>query len=201
MEFPEALNEIVRVIVTDNPRSPVEDQVKAAMLEWLECEERTQDWIDMLERHAVQQIVWDRRHTINTSEKRALGAFGGPSKVGLGEGEVVRIAGETLLETLTICGVVLGDITGKQLHEFASAERNRAAGYLLNASFCEALQPLVGEEKTVRQCVKAKKVDAIWKRVLTQETSGRAGHGLTPRSSTPGRKTKPRQETLAMAGH
>lgn len=201
MEFPESLNDIVRCVVTENPRMPVEDQVKAAMREWLECEDRTQEWIDNLEIHAVSQMVWARRHTINTAVKRADGAFGGPAKVGITEGVVRKIATETLLETLTICGVVVGDITGKQLHEFAAAEKNRANGYMRNARFCLALQPLVAEDKTVRQCVTAKKADAIWKKVVGEETSGRATPEPAPSVRLPGRKTKPPQEALAMAGH
>lgn len=199
MLFPETLNAIIRD-AHEKHKDDIDAALRVTLAAWRKTEERA-DWLDALEENAVRGLIHDRRSHINNAEKRKLGLFGGPAKVGMTEGAVLKIATETLLENLTICGVVLGDITGKQLHEFAAAEKNRAAGYMRNARFCLALQPLVPEDKTVRQCVTAKKADAIWKKVVGEETSGRAIDPLPPKGALPGRKAKPPQEELAMAGH
>ena len=122
---------------------------------------------NLLVTSAVQEMVYDIRHQMNTEIKNQEGREGGKTKV-KSSSDAVKAVYESSYFNLFIGGSILGMLTGGELVDVASSERAIAAGYTFNADLALELSRIVPEDKTVRQSVSSKKLDAIAKRIKKQ---------------------------------
>lgn len=158
--YPQSLLNIVRRAAAKH-RDDIDKAVDVADREWGKSDERA-EWIDSMIRRELRTMIHEIRHQSNVSIRRESGAYGQPAKVSLATGAVARVATD-VLRTYSICGVTLALITGKQLREFAKIEHDKAEGSAFNARLCERLTAFVTDDKTVGECLTAKKVTAIMK--------------------------------------
>lgn len=117
--------------------------------------------VDFLIHKALQDLVYEKRHTMNVSMKRAASEYGGLGKVISGHSEGLARAARSVY-LYHIGGSTLGALTGDQLEQIATDEQMIADGHLFNANLCLKLQPLVKKGKTVKDCVNEKKLNAIF---------------------------------------
>lgn len=147
------------------------------------------DYVDGLVYGQIRHMHHDVRHTANVATRKAAGEYGGPAKVTLSEGAANAAAAASLLKTYLINGRTLGDITGKELPAIRDAERNRGAGCYFNAALCEALGPLVADDKRVDECLTDQKALAIFKRVQKSNAGAAASDGAKPKRHLPQHQT------------
>jgi hypothetical protein len=172
MDTPEALLTFVKEAIVATQNTDVDSATKLAYSRWRKHPDYETHRDAMIEEF-VRSVVCDQRHATNKNLRRDAGDFGGGAKVSLSTGAVNRVMEQCLLDTYVINGKRLGDILGSELPEFAKAERERASGHAVNAALCERLQPLVGKEKSVRECVKDRKAWQILREVKSPKR-GRA---------------------------
>ena len=116
------------------------------------------------ELQACLEIIYDERHRSTYGEKHRIVAVPAP-KVIMGNSKIVQRAASCVYDTIFLGGKALGNLFGKELPVIAETERAIANGHSMNAELCEQLSPLVAKQKTVRQCVTAKRIEAIWTRI------------------------------------
>jgi hypothetical protein len=119
--------------------------------------------IDALITDAIRQMVYEARHASNTAMKRQAGVYGQPAKVQAGTSEAVQKLYSSVYQ-MRIAGTMLGLIRGSELPSLAETERSIASGHTLNAVLIESLIGLVGDDKTVQQCVSEKKLKTLLKK-------------------------------------
>lgn len=117
------------------------------------------DYVDGLVRKAIRGMIHDYRHAEDVAMRKESREFGGEAKVKAGDA-VNRVARS--LYSYLIGGVTLGVIKGCQLAKIGAEEAMRAGGHDFNARLCKALEPLVSNHKTVRQCVKESKLRQLF---------------------------------------
>lgn len=166
MDYPSSLLGIVRNAATKH-KDDIDEAVACAERAWNDDPERA-EWIDQMVRGELRSLIHSFRHQSNVEIRKAAGVYGQPAKVTLETGAVARVASNVLLE-YTICGVVLGRITGKQLKVFAKTEQEKADGSAFNARLCNRLIEIVPEEKTVAECVTAKKAKSLIEEVAKSQ--------------------------------
>lgn len=169
MDTPKALLDLCREHAAKNP-DEIERAVKSALAEWQESDERTQEWIDGLERFAIREIVYRFRHSMNVDIRKQRGDFGKPADVTLGTGAANRVA-QYVLDQYSIDGRSLGGILGSELAALAKAESERANGHVFNATLCRKLAAIVPEDKTVREAVSNAKALALLRELQGKSTS------------------------------
>lgn len=118
--------------------------------------------VEELLRDAVQELIYDIRHRKNVQLKKQEAAYGGPSKVP-SRSPAVRRVHQSLYE-YHIAGRTLGDIRGAELETIADHESKTADGHRWNAWLCRELARTVPDDKTVRESVSKKKLQALFKR-------------------------------------
>jgi hypothetical protein len=130
------------------------------------------DWIAALVDNALREQIHFARHTSNRKLRKANGAYGGPGKVGASSalGDVAEAVYQQSVFNHTICGWLLGDIDKSDLLAFAETEDSKAAGSMFNASLCRECYQACAKRKgsTVRECLKEKEVEAMFKKILKQ---------------------------------
>lgn len=162
--------------------------------------------LDKLLIDAVRYLVLNKRHSLNIAMNRAAGVYS--QATGAKDVSALNRAAAEAVNYFNyyIAGRTLGDLTGAELPEIADAEREKGVGCFRNESILRALVPLVKGDKTVRQSVKPKQLEAIFQRVHSEDVAkpnqsktasanGRANLAVKPIETSPGRKTVP-----AMAG-
>lgn len=162
METPkemERLQKLVDDAVDQHPDS-IEDATEAVLkkanrVQWFEKLK------DELIRRAIAKLIHDTRHQINVAMRNASGDYGGPAKVTAGAASG-RIAMGVM--SYMIAGKTLGMLTGDELPEIAESEAARAEGHEFNVRLCRALAKIVKGEKTVKECVSATKLRAIFQK-------------------------------------
>lgn len=167
-----------------------------------------QELVDGMITDAVRHLVNDKRHNLNVAINRAAGAYSKPTEQADVTALNAAASASVNYFNYFIAGRTLGDLSGAELPELADIEHEKGIGCFRNESILRALAPLVKGDKTVREAVKPKQLEAIFLRVhsavselkptLASATSanGRAAHTAKSIPPLPGRKTKP-----AMAGH
>lgn len=123
---------------------------------------RGRDWFPKWESELVgaqcRNAIHDARHRHNVATRKDMN--GGQSKVGI-SAAIGELSGKLL--AYNIGGRTLGVITGEELDELRTSERERAAGHRFNAVLCEKLRPLVQDDKTVAECVSSEQLMKVWK--------------------------------------
>lgn len=123
--------------------------------------------VDLLLTDAVRHLVNDKRHSLNVALNRAAGNYSRASSAPDTSALNMAAAAATDYFNYFIAGRSLGDLAGAELPELADGEHEKGVGCFRNESILRALVPLVKGDKTVRQCVTAKKLEAIFLRVHT----------------------------------
>jgi len=172
MDYPREVFEIVRQCCDKYPQSVATAVERATKL--IKAMPVYDDLIDLLIRNAIQDLVYDARHYANVANKKQMGLYGGPGKVVSGRSRTVnRIADSVYL--WRIGGTVLGKLLGKELIPIAESESSIADGHAFNARLCQALAPLVAEDKTVEQCVPEKKLLRLFRKLLNENAASDNG--------------------------
>lgn len=162
MDYPEALRVIIRK-AAEQHRGDVTAAVAAAEKAWRKAPEFA-EYVDAMIRGELRSLIHDVRHQENVGVRRDLGFYGQPAKVTLGTGAVERVARNCLV-AYSICGVALGQITGKQLLSFAKTEQEKADGSAFNARLCRRLSEIVPADKAVGEVLTVKKAESIMREV------------------------------------
>lgn len=130
------------------------------------------DWIADLVDNALREQIHFARHASNRKLRKANGLYGGPGKVGASSvlGDVAESVYQQSVFNHTISGWLLGDIGKTELLAFAEVEDAKAAGSLFNANLCRACYQACAKRNgdTVRECLKEKEVEAIFKKIAKQ---------------------------------
>lgn len=124
-----------------------------------------------LVRDAVQHLVYQARHTMNTKIKKDLGEYAGTQKVEHGSRSVSEVYESVY--NYRINGRILGDIEGDELPEIAKGQREIAKGHTTNALLCEHLAKLVPAGFKVRQKVSEAKLRQIFTRITKRGTEAK----------------------------
>lgn len=129
-------------------------------------------WIMELVSNALREQIHYARHASNRRIRKDNGAYGGPGKVGASTalGDVAESVYQQSVFNHTIAGWLLGDIAKTDLIAFAEVEDSKAAGSVFNASLCRACYQACVKRKgaTVRECLKEKEVEAMFKTISKQ---------------------------------
>jgi len=117
-----------------------------------------------LVRFALRELIYQYRHRSNSELKAGVqtnrpGTLPRPI-VGVSTGATRTVAVFRLLTDYTICGIVLGEMTGEDLRNCKATELKMSEGHLDNYFLCDMLEPQVGEGQKV-------------KNVFTNEEAGR----------------------------
>ena len=127
--------------------------------------------VDGLVRSAIQDAVYERRHTVNVANKRQAGQYGQPGKVKTGTSQSLGAVKRSVYQYY-IAGRTLGTILGGELRDIAANEDATAAGYTFRAQLCRRLADIVPAEKTVREAVTEKKLRTLFRELgAVQETA------------------------------
>jgi hypothetical protein len=126
--------------------------------------------ISALLRSAIQELVYDARHALNTRIKRDAGYYGGPAKVN-GTSDGVQKVYESVYR-YCIGSTTLGELKGEDIPEIVEGEKAKAQGHQFNAELLEWLEAQgVKGEKRVREVVPEKKLrknfDRIYEAVMS----------------------------------
>ena len=106
----------------------------------------------------LQQIMRGNAHNVPKP--------GPAARTGAAIGAVGRIVAESILDTLFVCGKVLGDCTGTELDEEADAARERAKGFTERAQLLRAFRAAMDDpDKRLRECVSGKRADEIYRTI------------------------------------
>lgn len=159
-EYPESVLRIAKAAVLKY-KEDVQEAVKEANKNVRRLK-NFDELVDLLVSKAMQDLVYDVRHTTNVQTRRDEGKYGPGAKVGVGSSEAVQRASQSVLDSYFIGATVLGSLLGKQLQEIEDSERMIANGHNFNAELCSRLKPLVPANKTVRECVSKRKIRTIW---------------------------------------
>ena len=116
--------------------------------------------------HALRELIYDARHQTNLRIRRENGndVDRVDPKVVVGRSPAVAEVYESVYSYL-IAGMMLGSVRGDVLEGIASSERAKANGHGFNANLAEALHPMVPADKTVREVVSEKKLQALFRRL------------------------------------
>lgn len=199
MDLPEDFHAIVRAAALKH-----KDDTQDATRQVFDEIKQRDDYEELAEElvfRAVASIVSDFRHALTTANKRAAGLYGGPAKVGNATGIANMVAGLCILDRHFIGTKSLGSLTGAELPLVRDNELRKADGHKLNAAICEAFMPYVAAEKTIRQCVTAKKAEAIFNsvKIPSPAISLLAPNGPVP--ATPNKRKRTPKDEPAIAGH
>lgn len=167
MNYPDTLLEIVAKAAKQH-RDDIGAAVSCAEKAWLKSPEHG-EWVAEMIRGQLRSMIHDVRHHENVAVRNELGVYGQRAKVTLGTGAVERVARNCLV-AYSICGVALGQITGKQLVIFARTEQEKADGSAFNARLCRRLAEVVPADKAVGEVLSVKKAESIMR-----EVSGKRG--------------------------
>lgn len=158
MDYPSTLLDIVKK-ATAQHRDDINAAVDCAEKAFNKLAERD-DIIATMIRGELRSLIHNVRHAENVAVRTELGVYGQKAKVSLGTGAVERVARNCLV-AYSICGVALGQITGKQLVAFAKSEQEKAEGSAFNARLCRRLAEVVPADKAVGEVLSVKKAEAI----------------------------------------
>ena len=128
--------------------------------------EKLTDWpayIDGLLNKSIRLMVNTIRHHIDIKIRKAAGMYGGPAQVTISA--ATSGAAATIYQYM-ILGRTLGGIFGHELGGIAKSEAERADGHMFNSKLCATLQPLVPQDKLVKDAVSQKKLQAIFKKLM-----------------------------------
>lgn len=129
-------------------------------------------WIMDLVSNALREQIHFARHASNRKLRKDNGAYGGPGKVGSSSalGDVAESVYQQSVFNHTISGWLLGDIAKTELIAFAEVEDAKAAGSVFNALLCRACYQACAKREgtTVRECLKEKEVEAMFKKIAKQ---------------------------------
>lgn len=168
--YPDVLLKIVRhhaITYKD-----VDEAVKRGLVQWRKQKER-REWLEQMEADHFRTMVCDVRHSENVATKKANGEYGKPAKVSMGSAAVNRVVLRGMLDDFYIGSRVLGDIQGKELSALADVEQAKAKGSMNNAKFLRLLDPLVPDEKRVRDAISDEKARDIWNEVVGRRDATR----------------------------
>ena len=162
MEFPESVLRAVERAADNHPADIQKaiDAAEKAIRRLPEFETLVADLV----RSAVQEMVYDARHSSNVTMRRLAGEYGGPAKTVSGDSAAVTRAAESLY-CYRIAGTVLGSVLGEQLGDIAASELAKADGHAFNGRLCLRLKAMVPKEKQVRECVSEKRLMTVFKEV------------------------------------
>lgn len=93
------------------------------------------DIVSDLIRHAIQELIYSDRHTVNTKIKRETGQFTAQPKVKMTGAVLASYRAERSLLDLNIQGLRLGDMTGADLRDAMGREEAQGRGSLTNSRF------------------------------------------------------------------
>jgi hypothetical protein len=163
--MPKTLLDIIGQAVKDNhvPQAAVEVALREVQGHAL-----FRAWVDDLVRTAVSELVWRERGRINVALKNQAKAYGGPARVQVGASSEINAAYSSYYD-YTIGRTVLGSLLGRDLLRVAENERANAAGHVFNAELCEALKPLVPDDRAVRAAVSERRLRNLFVRLKQRD--------------------------------
>lgn len=168
MEFPSELVEVIeRVAQQYSGDIPAAVEQAEKEIVKLPCYKQT---VTMLVRRAIMELIYGARHKTNVAIKRDTGYYEetAKQKVGLDETGVINRVYKSVYD-YCIGAKTLGYLTGKELPELASKERNQASGHLFNAALLDWLQSQgVTGDKKVREVVGERKLRATFDRLYKE---------------------------------
>ena len=160
MDYPKSVYEIVTRAANKHKQN-IESAVAMAVAGVKKLPEYS-SIVDSLVYSAIQDLVYDSRHNANTSIKRQSGAYGGKSKIVVGQSVSIQEAYQSIYD-IRIAGNILGYIVGKELAGLAEKERATGDGHYVNAKLVESLVAIVPENKRVRDAVTEKRLRVLLK--------------------------------------
>jgi len=124
--------------------------------------------INGLVRSAIQELVYDARHKMNTKIRQAMGSYGQPAKTITGASIAVGKASASLY-SYHIAGTLLGSVQGSDLAGIAENEAAKADGHGFNAKLAARLAKIVPDEKLVRNVVSETRLKTIFMELKKRE--------------------------------
>lgn len=165
MENPETLLEIVSDADASHP-SDIDAALTNALKRWHRRSEQP-GWLDMLERDHVRRLIHESRHQRNRGIRNAAGLYGQPGKVGgtsdASNRAIASAFSYNVMECYRVGGRVLGDLTHDDLQEWKKESELRAVTETFHVKLASRLLDIVPKGKTVRQALKTKLVDSLFK--------------------------------------
>ena len=163
IEFPESVEHAIASAVAKYPNDidKARKHAEAAIRKLPEFKSLVDQFISK----AIQEMVYDCRHTENVRTKRQAGYYGQRAKLKVGES--VRRAYQSTYDYY-IAGRTLGEIKGAELADIASSESEKANGHRFNSMLCTTLKSMVPADKRVKDVMPEKKLRTIFQRVLKQ---------------------------------
>jgi hypothetical protein len=160
MQYPK---EVLTVVEKCEKRYPnIENAVKKAEAQ-IRALSTFSDFVDLLVRRGVQELVSDARHATNTDMRNEMRVYGGPAKVVVGKSKGVQKT-EADLFSYRINGSELGSIMGEELEGLANNEFERGNGYLFRGRLLLACRPLTPDGKAVRESMTPSQLYKVWKK-------------------------------------
>lgn len=162
MELPESIVDAVKKGTNRYPDNVKKATDHANML----CQKLPEftEWIEDLAWCALQDQVYEVRHTMNRAKREELGCYGGPAKVVSGSGKGVDRAARSVY-LYHIAGKTLGNLFGEDLLNLSKTQMETSKGYVFNSRLLAKLHKMVPKTKQVREVVSEKKLKALFQEV------------------------------------
>lgn len=189
MIAPSALLEIVRDAAEKFP-DDIDSATKQVVSKWRKHAERD-EWRDRLEEKALREILSDYRHSKNVAIRAASGGYSVEPQRGKALDALAKAATDTILD-MTVGGLPIRDILGKQLGELASGQLAISDTHRKIARFLTRLSEIVGPDEKVGDVVSDTKAQSLW-----METERNGKHKTNGKAVTP---AKPKTPMPARAG-
>jgi len=120
--------------------------------------------IDLLVDDSIQDLVYSFRHQANVAYRNSMGRPEGLPKVVSGASAAVNAAATSVYQYF-IAGTTLGQVMGSQLEAIAGSEQSMADTHSFHARLCRRLVQIVPKSKMVREAVKEKRLERIFRDV------------------------------------
>lgn len=163
METPKSVLEIVAKAADKYPSDIPKalDVADKAVRKLPEFEELVSDLV----RSAIQDLIYEHRHSVTRQIKRETGKYKVKPKVVVGKSKPVNEAALRSVYLMPIAGTVLGRVLGKDLLGIAKHEQDKANGSAVNARLCFRLDKLVPNTKYVDEVLSEKRLRTILQEV------------------------------------
>lgn len=168
MDIPQSVIEAVRAATIANLRD-----VSAAIPAAVAAVRALPDFDEVcaaLVDHAVQELVYRERGSLNASIAREA-AYTGPPKVNVAASEAVQRVAESVYN-LSMGGKRLGDLTGLELDAVAEGEDEKARGHAVNAALARWCRGKVADEQSVRKAIPLAELRRAYVRIQKQHGRG-----------------------------
>lgn len=167
MEIPQEVREIVRSAYAEYP----EDMGAALELaiKMVSQSENYEDLRQSLVARAIEGLLQEERHILNTQLRKASGGYGEPAKVRIGGSRAVADVFRSYY-AYAIGGRTLGSLLGKELKPLADKEMALAGGHMFRARLLMSLNEVVGPEESVQDRLTEAQLKKVFQSVEDDDT-------------------------------